>query len=121
MSDKICELCGTPVKVVGNVTQRYEPIHAHDRSYIKALTTLTHLEQEVERQAKIILALERLTKENEVYKDALLRIEDGDRILRGNELAQVPYFTLFNQSKRHGLIAKEALAEGLKIRWGDDK
>lgn len=81
------------------------------------LETLTRLEQEVERQAKIILALERLTKENEVYKKALEFIVLAESYSQ-EEQPKVPKTKVVQTM---GSLANTALAEGLRIRRGDDK
>lgn len=50
--DTLCCTCGSPIRVVGDVTKSYEPIHAHDRSYIKALSEVARLKEALEHYAQ---------------------------------------------------------------------
>ena len=37
MGDKTCELCGTPVRVVGETTQHYEPLEVSEEDLSRAV------------------------------------------------------------------------------------
>jgi len=47
MTDTLCITCGSPVRIVGGVTQSYEPITAHDRSYVRVVAENDKLREQV--------------------------------------------------------------------------
>lgn len=98
MNETTCPTCGSPVKVVGNVTKHYEPIHAHDRSYIKLLN---------ERDALMKEALA-ARAERDCYREALELIAASKR----------PDGSYNRCREACEQLASEAIAQGKKIREG---
>jgi len=47
MTDTLCITCGSPVQVVGGVTQSYEPVTAHDRSYVRVVAENDKLREQL--------------------------------------------------------------------------
>ena len=64
MTDTLCITCGSPVQVVGGVTQSYEPITAYDRSYVRVVTQNDKLREQLA-----------------VTRDALLSVIECDGIM----------------------------------------
>jgi len=85
MTDTLCITCGSPVQVVGGVTQSYEPVTAHDRSYVRVVTENDKLREQLEVMSAaldLIFVTPRpmaLPKYSEIALEALARCKELEK------------------------------------------